>query len=928
MRTKFNGILTLFLALVVQISFAQDRTITGTVSDESGPLPGVSVLKKGTSTGTETDFDGNYSIKAKTGDVLIFSFVGMKNIEKIVANSNQVNVLMENDNLLDEIVVVGYGEQTEKKIIQNVSIVKEKDIEDLQVTSADQLLQGQASGVQLVNSSGVLGAASVIRVRGISTISAGSQPLIVIDGMPITDTDNTSDNGGNTGANPLSYIDPNDIGTFTVLKDAAATSIYGSRGANGVILITTKKGRKNTDAKITVDVSTQITEATDTPNILSADQWRTFRTDVHNIQEGTNLNPEDLGHGALGDPGTDWLNGVQKIGYTQRYSLSARGGSEKNSYFFGLNYQDAEGFIIGNDQERIGARVNLDMDAKSWLKLGVNMGVTHTTLNRIAVENSINAPFTTGFLQNPTKLAYDNEGNFLQSGTFIPNIFARVDLNENVLKTFRIIGNTFAEVKLFPNLKYRSEFGIDVLRLEEFGRQAEFNAPGTDGKPGGSAQQLLVNEDRWLTNQTLNYSTVFANDHNLNITAGLTYEETLRTRSNISGTEFISDDIRNLGAANQENVSFVRGEGDRDANRLYGLFSRLSYDYKGKYLVEGSFRRDGSSRFGRNNRFGNFWSVSGGWVISQEEFMNNSFFNYLSLRGSYGIVGNDRIGYLPALGLFSGGSEGNYNSQSGIIPSQPENPDLKWEESATFDIGIKSRFLNNKISLNANYFIKKTNDLLLSVPLPPQTGYNTVTANVGAMENSGFEFDLSSTNISTDNFEWKTSLNISFIDNKITELFDQAATDNEGRKILDNGNQRAIVGESLNNFFLIRYSGINPETGDAEWLDIDGNKTTTPNSNDRVVVGNPLPDFSGGITNTFRYNNFDLSFLMNYSYGNKIMINGLRFIDGFNAIGGIGNVREQNLNFWRNPGDDAFLPSPSSSTAASYAQTSTLQLKS
>lgn len=908
----------LFLMGIFSV-FAQQKNVTGLVTDFEGlPLPGVNILVKGTITGTQSDFDGNYAIEASSGDVLVFSYLGQKTVEITVGASDTINVQMEQDTqALEEVVVVGYGNQEERKIIQNVGIVKEEAIENLQVVSADQLLQGQSAGTQIVNASGVLGSAAVIRVRGVNSINSGSQPLIVIDGVPITDTaGNTLNRGGNTGINPLSYVNPNDIASLTVLKDAGATSIYGSRGANGVILITTKKGRKNSKTTVSLDVSTQYSQSTDVPDILTADEFRQFKSEVATIQNGTATSPEDLGLGALGSGGTDWLGGVQRTGVSQNYNLGIRGGSEKTSFFFGLDFQDTEGFIIGNDQQRAGARINIDTDINDWLKAGMNLGITNNRLNRVGVENNINAPFTTAFLQSPVVPAFDAEGNFVQSGSFIPNIFARVALNTDELKTFRVIGNAFTEVTPIKGLTWRSEFGIDKLSLEEFIRNAEFNSPG------GFAQQIFVNEDRWLTNQTLNYTDTFAEDHNLTVLLGLNYEETLRTRSNVSSTGFLTDDLRNLGSGSTPTVL----NGDRFPSRLFGLFSRLTYDYKGKYIAEGSIRRDGSSRFGANNRFGYFWSAAAGWTLSEEDFIRDlNFFDFLSIRASIGTVGNDRLGTFPSLGLFNAGPIADYNGESGVIPNQPENPDLKWEESETLDIGLKSTFLNGRVTFNASYFKKTTSDLLLNQVLPPQTGFTSISRNIGEMENTGWEFELNTVNVRTENFTWRTNFNLTSIDNKVLKLNEDAATDAQGRRIIDGAIQRAIEGESLNNFFLIRYIGVNSQTGDAEWLDVDGNITNNPSSNDRVVTGSPLPDFSGGITNIINYKNFDLSFLMNYSYGNDVVIDGLRFADGNDAIGGIVNIRRQNLNFWRQPGDNAFLPSPTSSTFNLFNQRSSQQ---
>jgi len=481
MKVKNYWIVLCCLLFGITATFGQEKTITGTVTDQGGlPLPGASIVVVGTTQGTQTDFDGNYSITASVGQVLRFSYIGLLTVDRSVdASTTTINIQLQEDaQALEEVVVIGYGNQEQRKIIQNVALVKEEAIQDLQVVSADQLLQGQSAGTQIVNSSGVLGSAAVIRVRGVNSINSGSQPLIVIDGVPISDTDNTLLRGGNTGINPLSYVNPNDIASLTVLKDAGATSIYGSRGANGVILITTKKGRKNQRTSVTLDVNTQFSESTDVPDILTADQFRQFKAEVATLETGTPTTPEDLGLGAIGSGGEDYLAGVQRTGISQNYNLGIRGGGEKTTFFIGLDYQDVEGFIIGNDLERAGARLNLETQVNDWLKAGMNLGLTNQRLNRVGVENNINAPFTTAFLQSPVVPAFDDEGNFVQSGSFIPNIFARVALNTDELKTFRVIGNAYTEVSLLENkLTWRSEFGVDRLSIEETIRNAEFNLP-------------------------------------------------------------------------------------------------------------------------------------------------------------------------------------------------------------------------------------------------------------------------------------------------------------------------------------------------------------------------------------------------------------------------------------------------------------------
>jgi TonB-linked SusC/RagA family outer membrane protein len=918
MKTKLKGILTLLLAFFVQISFAQEKTVSGTVSDSEGALPGVNVTLKGTTSGTETDFDGKYSIKASTGDVLVFSYIGYTSVEKEVNNNNVIDVtLVESGEALDEVVIVAYGSQTKEKIVQNVSVVDEKALENLVGNSSpDQLLQGQASGVQITNTSGLLGSNTNVRVRGISTINGNSAPLFVVDGVVLLDNSNTFNNGGQVGQNPLSFINSSDIASFTVLKDASATALYGTRAANGVILITTKKGRKNSAAKLTINHYVQFTDVADLFEALTPDEFREFRTDVFNIQRGTNVNPEDIGLGAIGSGGTDWYDEVSRTGVTKHVDISLRGGSENTTYFLSGLYEDAESFAVGNDLERYAVRLNLEHNLNKTFTLGSNIGITNTVLNAIGRENNTFAPFTSAFLSSPVNDARDENGNFLRSTSFIPNIAAVAALNTNKTDATRIIGSIFSKINFTPNLYFKTELGVDRTVSEQAQRSVDIVSAG------GNADFLGVTDNLYRVTNTLNYNNTFADKHTISILVGQEYEERRRRLNQISGVGFLSDDLLNVGSAATQTVDAAT----RSGSIITGYLARATYDYKSKYILEGSIRRDGSSRFGSNNRFGTFWSAAAGWTLSKEKFMENvEFIDFLTLRGSIGTAGNDRLGNFPSLALY--GTD-RYNGVPTAALTQPANDNLKFEETQTIDIGIRSSFLNNRISFNASWFKRNTTDLLFNLPTPQQTGAGTVSQNTGELQNSGFEFDLSTVNIQNDNFEWTTSLNLSTLKNEVIALNEDAALDNEGRRIIDSGTQRAIEGFPLSNFYLVEYVGVNSQTGDAEWLDIDGNVTTTPNfTTDRVLNdASALPDFSGGITNTFRYKNFDLSAVMNFSVGNYILVDGLRFIDGFDAIGGTINVRKENLNFWRQPGDNAFLPSPASSTANNANARSTAQL--
>lgn len=899
-------------------ALAQSKVITGTVSDETDVLTGVSIVIKGTITGTETDFNGKYSITAKEGDILMFSYLGYKTIEKTVGSSNVIDVKMVAGELLEEIVVVAYGQQSKEKVVQNVSVVSEKALENLVTTSSpDQLLRGQASGVQIVSTSGLLGANVNVRVRGINTINGNSRPLFVIDGVVITDNTNTFGDGGNVGQNPLSFINANDIESFTVLKDAGATALYGTRGANGVILITTKKGRKNQDAKVTVNSFVQFTQIADLFTALTPDEYRGFRTDIFNIQNGATATPEDLGLGAFGSGGTDWVDEVSRVGVTEHVDVSLRGGSANTTYFLSGLYEDAESFAVGNDLIRYSVRLNLEHKLKDKFTVGSNISVTNTVLNAIGRENNTFAPFTSAFLTNPTFEARDENGNFLRSPNFIPNIAAVANLNTNKTDVTRIIGSVYGKIDFTPNLSFKTELGVDRIVSEQNTRNVDIVTAG------GSANLLAITDNLYRVTNSLNYTNIFDDKHNVNVLLLQEYEERRRRNTQIGGTGFLTDDLLNVGSATNQVVNAA----SRSGSIITGYLARLSYDFEGKYLFEASGRIDGSSRFGTESRYGKFWSFALGWTLSKENFFEDvEFVDYLTLRGSLGTAGNDRLGNnFPALALFG-------TQRFGGIPSanvtQPANSNLSFEETKTLDLGLRSSLFDNRVTFNLSYFKRNTTNLLFNLPTPQQTGAGNVSQNTGELQNSGWEFDISSVNVSTKDFEWTTSINVTTLKNEVISLNEDASLDAEGRRFIETGAQRAIEGLPLSNFFLVRYVGVNPQTGDAEWLDVDGNVTTTPNfTSDRVLVdANALPDFSGGITNTFRYRNFDLSTVFNFSVGNSILVDGLRFIDGIDAIGGTINVRSKNLDFWRNPGDVAFAPSPASATANNFNQRSTAQL--
>jgi TonB-linked SusC/RagA family outer membrane protein len=902
MRSKFKWIFSLLLALSMQFAFAQERTITGVVSDASGPVPGVNVLIKGTNTGVQTDFDGKYAIKAKTGDVLVFSFIGMVNSSVTVGSSSVINVkLTSSSQTLEEVVVVGYGTQRRSKVVQSSKVVGNGALDNLTVLSPQQMLQGQAAGVQVVQSSGVLGAATVVKIRGNASITAGGRPLYVIDGVPLNDSAFSNAQGGQA-LNPLLEINPNDIETQTVLKDAAATAIYGSRGSNGVILITTKTGKKNQPARVTFEQTLSVSRATDLISMMDGEQYRRFKT----------LRGDDPADFLTDD--YDWQAGVTRDGVSRGTNLSVSGGSDKTTYYVGFGRSDQEGFIIGNKLSSTNGKISLNTEVNDRIKVGGNFSFSEVNNDRVGSENSTFAPLTAAYLQSPWISPYDSQGQLTQLAGFIPNVIAIETFDTNEAKTTRAFGNLFAEVQLYKGLKYKADFGIDRLLLEQKERSFEINSPGGYGYYSTNIQ------NKYVVTNTLSYEKTI-DKHSLSGILGTTYEQNDITSATVEAINFASDLQLNVISGAEKTTT----SSSTQNSRLNGYFARVAYDFDSKYLFEASGRRDGSSRFAENKKFGNFWALSGGWNMINEEFMSNvNFFSDLKLRASIGTNGNDRVGDFAFFPLYSGGTGGAYNGAPGFTNTQPENKDYRWEQSKTTNIGLDLGFLNNRITLSVDAYYKKTTDLILNVPIAGSNGFTVIAANAGSMENKGLEFDLSTLNIDSKDFKWRTTLNISANKNKVLEL-PGASVGPDGNRFIGGGaSQRAIEGYSVNTFFLVRYVGVNPQTGNAEWLDVNGNVTTSPTDNDRVIVGDANPEFYGGITNTFNYKNFDLNILANFSYGNDVYVDGQRFTDNLTNDF---NKTSKVLDYWTTPGQNAYTPSLTSSTRAIFARRSTNQLK-
>ena len=890
---------------------AQTRTITGKVTDAGGnPVASASVQIQNTQVGTITKEDGTFSLALPANaSVLVISAVGMTTQEIIIGNQNNIVVSLSAgaQQNLQEVVVVGYGTQQQRTRTQAASVIRAEDFRNMPIVSPTQALQGQAAGVNMVNSSGLLGAASNVQVRGASSLIGGTQPLYVIDGVPLNDDVLSTAQGGGTGLNPLLDLNPNDIESMTVLKDAAAVAIYGSRGTNGVILIRTRRGA-NQRTRINVDVFNGTSRPTDLLDMMSADQYRQY---VSEFRAARGQAPTTLPAGSF-----DWTDAVTRVGKVGSYSISATGGNERTRFYVGGNYYDESGFTIGNDINRLSGRINLEHDISNRFKVGANLNVSNSNSDRIGAENNTFAPLTSAALQLPYVQPRDADGNFVNTG-FIANVLAIEALNINQFNSYRNIGNAYVEANIINGLRFRTDWGIDNQQTEERTRSVNIV------NPGGTAGRTVQQNRKWLSTNTLNFERRIGQEHFVGALAGYAFEKTNYDAIQVAASGFASDRLPNVASGSTPTTTFA----SRSAYALESFFGRLNYRFKERYIFEGTVRRDGSSRFGSANQYGTFWAVSGGWIISAEEFFRNvNFINNLKLTASYGTSGNDRIGGdFPSLGLFGGGIGADYNGSAGLTPTQNPNPNLKWEETRQWDIGLSLSMFRSRINLDVNVYNKRTNNNLIGVPLPFTTGFPSLNQNIGEIENKGVDIELNTVNIRSNDFDWNTSFNIGFLKNTVLSL--PANKDEEGRDHLAISTaQRAIVGYSRNTFYLIRYKGVNPTTGNAEWLDRNGNPTTTPVAADRKIVGSAIPDFTGGFTNTFRYKSFDLTAFFNFSVGNEVLIDGLRFTENLNAAAGF-NKTTNVLNYWKKQGDVTFAPNLASPTALTFNQLSTLQLQ-
>jgi TonB-linked SusC/RagA family outer membrane protein len=911
---KLTGLLLGLAILCSQAAIAQTKEITGKVVEakDGSPLADVTVKVKNAVNSTVTLSDGTFKFSVPANaTTLVFSYVGYKDIEMPVSELMSVTMTL-GDKALSEVVVVGYGSAVKRNVTGSIVKVGGSEVENLPFQSFESAIQGKAPGVVIESGSGKVGQAIKVRIRGTSSISASSQPLYVIDGLPVVST--SMSDGTNDPTNPLVDLNPNDIESIEVLKDASAAAIYGARAANGVILITTKKGKLGRKTQIDLNVSSTYSQPTRKRGYMNAKEYvdlvrqaaindgridyrdnvQGFPTEESAIETYTGIYESILDIFALGtdwktqEVNTNWEDELyRKNAQSQQVDLSVSGGNEKTRFFVSGFYNKQDAVVINNTFYRYGGRLNVDHKASERLTIGLNLALNRSQIDRISTDNAFSSP---GQLvaQLPISPLIDPTTGKLNDNTLYANGLFDAQYNTDEQSTFRSFGNAFADLKILPSLSFRSEIGADILNLY----QESFSGKQTISGSGiGRAATTFTQSASLNTNNFFTYAPTINDNHKLSTVVGMSYLQNDTKQSLTNGEAFPTDAVKNLSGATD--ITF--GTSTNDRYTFLSYFFRSNYSLMDKYLLSVSVRADGSSRFGENNRYGWFPAASVGWVISDENFLNNvSFLSFLKLRASYGLTGNAEIGNSNFQALYG---VSNYPGLPGFVPTQLPNNDLRWEKTAQFDAGIDFGFFDNRLTGELDYYQKNTSDLLLNVNIPYTTGFATVLQNLGKMYNKGFEVGLNSRNLQGE-FKWNTAFNLAYNINKVQNINGQVITFDV---------QRAVEGQPIGVFFMQEFAGVDPETGDALYYDKDGKTTNDYSKAERRVVGKSNPDFTGGFTNTFSYKGFDLNVFFTFVSGNKIFNQaGIYMESGFGN--GLDNQTKRYNNSWKQPGDITDVP--------------------
>lgn len=870
----------------------QQKSVSGKVTDSSGsPLPGVSVVVKGTTNGTITDGNGNYSLTNIPENAIVqFSFVGMKGQEISVGNKSAIDVVMTEDAIgLDDVVAIGYGTMKKSDVTGTVTSLRSDNFNKGTAASLNQLMAGKAAGVRIIQNSNEPGGGISVNIRGAGSVSAGSEPLYVIDGLPIANTSPVVGTGknyvtSNTVRSPLNSINPADIESIEILKDASATAIYGSRGANGVILITTKKG-KDGSTKVNYSVDYGLQNVAKKLRLLNANEYMNVLNDL--IANGGGSANEKVTE--IQDGGTDWQDEIYKSNaQIQNHNLSFAGGSNKSSFFIGLNYFDQQGVVKTSGLKRYAARLNLTNAVSDKFDIGLNLSTSYTQ-DSFAPEgngfNEISGTIYSALNMDPTISIIDASTGRYQRSPYITvdSPLAILNGKRANASNFRTYGTIFGDYKILPGLVAKLNIGGDVQTQR---RDVYVDRSTVDGlAASGSASILNGVVSNYLMEGTLTYNKNIG-AHHFTFLAGSTTQRFVTNRNSLESAGFPSDATtsNNVGAGTQSTYNV---NSNKLSNRLLSYLGRVNYSLKDKYLFTASFRADGSSRFGSNNRFGYFPSLASAWRINQEEFLKDvSAISNLKLKVSWGQTGNQSIADYQSFVTYVSGPDGVFDGKKNSTqePARLPNPDLKWETTEQTNVGFEIGVLNNRISASMDYYNKRTFDMLLEKPVSTTSGYTSQLTNIGSIRNTGFEFTVNSRNIDK-MFKWNTSFNLATLKNEVISLggVNEILAGSAG--VL--GAQPAIIraGEPLYSFYGYQVIGVWQTTddftkttdavhpGDLKYLDV--NNDGSVNSADRVILGNGFPKLTVGLSNSFSYKRLSLDIQVEGVSGVKMFNNNL-----------------------------------------------------
>ena len=920
----------LIILAAVMASFAtaaaQDLKITGTVTDQTGyPLEGATVLVRGTTKGTTTDAEGRYLLNATQDAEIVVSYLGYLSQSKKADGKSQLDfVLMEDTNFLDDVIVVAYGTMSESDFTGSASQIKGEEIATASKESIDKGMMGKIAGVRISSDNGDPGSAGSVQIRGVGSISAGTSPLYVIDGTVISSATEGDIQVGYRSTGILNTLNPDDIESVTVLKDAAAASLYGSRAANGVILITTKRGRQGrTSISYSGEAGVSNMAVGKALQLLDGPKFIRYIKDA--ADNAYAMNPAysygydgDTWASWVADPSgktsTDWTRQVFRNAFRHSHQLSLSAGNEKTRVYSGLGYSRTDGIVLGSYFDRISGRINIDHHINDRLKVGLRQMVSftgsrgHNDQSDQSQGMGYATPIGVMTQSDPTATPENPDGtwneNVSWSGfTTNPHLLFDSDMQYNKARSMRSLSNIDIELSLTDALSVKNTFGYDYLDNKQY---LWWSPASIDGESmnGLSASYIFQTDD--LTNSTvLRYSDTFGSGHNLSALAGFEVADHRSSFTYAAANNYPGDKLTALSVGQMYGVG-----GASYRSFMLSVLANVNYDWEHRYYASASFRRDGSSRLGPDSRWANFWSVSGAWRISEEEFLRGSdIFSDVKIKASYGTNGNLPSAYYAYKGLYS--ASGGYGTEAALWWSNPRNDSLGWEKSRNFNVGF-DWYMYNRVNLNVEYYHKYTSSLIFDMPASAVTGFSSYTSNIGNLLNNGLEIEISSRNFERENFTWDTSLNLTFQKSVVKSL----PNDNADISYGDGGMYIHRVGESMYSFYLPVWKGVNPETGLGEFLidpeDPSKGVTNWYSEAASTIVGKAIPDLTGGITNTFTFlgGMIDLSILITFQTGGSLFDYPGYFThsDGFRAASM--NAAADASDYWTPANRNAAYPKP------------------